>query len=282
MSGFARWKGRVGMLRWCFLMGFYLQGHDCCPMLFNCDDRGLLSFVSKLDIPKQSIQRNISAMERFRNMDKRATTEDRNTTLETLHQNSITWVSCCQQQGRQCSPCSLRFPGCSANPQKGGAGVPFFPCGFFLAALCFWDLCAGEVNYWHCLLMVNVLCTLDTAYLIKYVGSSQAVGSTVQNPLSKIHLKFTSQLPILDVTAMCIYLLCTAVFRLEEGRFSLNIQKNPSLWGWGGPDTGCPERLWLLHPGSFQGQVGATWGSRKCPCPQQGVGLDWALRSLSA
>lgn len=70
--------------------GVWLQGHDCCPMLFNCDERGLLTFVSKLDIPKQSIQRNISAMERFRNMDKRATTEDRNTTLETLHQNSIT------------------------------------------------------------------------------------------------------------------------------------------------------------------------------------------------
>ncbi|XP_029787239.1 actin-related protein 2/3 complex subunit 1A-like [Suricata suricatta] len=65
-------------------------GHDCCPMLFNYDDRGCLTFVSKLDIPKQSIQRNMSAMERFRNMDKRATTEDRNTALETLHQNSIT------------------------------------------------------------------------------------------------------------------------------------------------------------------------------------------------
>ena len=59
-------------------------------MLFSCDDRGCLTFVSKLDIPKQSIQRNMSAMERFRNMDKRATTEDRNTALETLHQNSIT------------------------------------------------------------------------------------------------------------------------------------------------------------------------------------------------
>lgn len=68
------------------------QGHDCCPMLFNYDDRGCLTFVSKLDIPKQSIQRNMSAMERFRNMDKRATTEDRNTALETLHQNSITYV----------------------------------------------------------------------------------------------------------------------------------------------------------------------------------------------
>lgn len=61
-------------------------------MLFRCDDGGTLTFVSKLDLPKQSIQRNISAMERFRNMDKRATTEDRNTALDTLHQNSITYV----------------------------------------------------------------------------------------------------------------------------------------------------------------------------------------------
>ena len=72
------------------LTDLLFQGHDCCPMLFNYDDRGCLTFVSKLDVPKQSIQRNMSAMERFRNMDKRATTEDRNTALETLHQNSIT------------------------------------------------------------------------------------------------------------------------------------------------------------------------------------------------
>uniref|UniRef100_A0A8C5LMU7 Actin-related protein 2/3 complex subunit n=1 Tax=Jaculus jaculus TaxID=51337 RepID=A0A8C5LMU7_JACJA len=54
-------------------------GHDCRSMLFNYDDRGCLTFVS-------NIQRNTSTMERFRNMDKRATTEDRNTALETLHQ----------------------------------------------------------------------------------------------------------------------------------------------------------------------------------------------------
>ncbi|KAB0378583.1 hypothetical protein FD755_010161 [Muntiacus reevesi] len=34
-------------------------GHDCSPMLFNYNNRGCLTFVSKLDIPKQSIQRNI-------------------------------------------------------------------------------------------------------------------------------------------------------------------------------------------------------------------------------
>ncbi|KAM8822031.1 actin-related protein 2/3 complex subunit 1A-like [Synchiropus picturatus] len=62
-------------------------------MLFRCDDGGSLTFVSKLDLPKQSVQRNMSAMERFRNLDKRATTEDRNAALETLHQNSVTQVS---------------------------------------------------------------------------------------------------------------------------------------------------------------------------------------------
>lgn len=79
--------------------------------------------------------------------------------------------------------------------------------------------------------MVNVLCTLDTAYLIKYVHSSQEAGGTVQNPVSKIHLKqeFTSQLPVSDVTAMCIYLLCITGFNLKDGKFRLDIQKNPSL-----------------------------------------------------
>ncbi|XP_061840195.1 actin-related protein 2/3 complex subunit 1A isoform X1 [Nerophis lumbriciformis] len=77
-------------------------GHDCCPMLFRCDESGALTFMSKLDLPKQSIQRNISAMERFRNMDKRATTEDRNTALDTLHQNSITQVSVYEGDKRDC------------------------------------------------------------------------------------------------------------------------------------------------------------------------------------
>ncbi|KAI4543082.1 hypothetical protein MG293_007208 [Ovis ammon polii] len=41
----------------------------------------------------KSIQRNVLAVEHFRNMDRRATTEDCNTALETVHQNSITQVS---------------------------------------------------------------------------------------------------------------------------------------------------------------------------------------------
>ena len=63
-------------------------GHNCCPML-NYDDHGCLTFVSKLDIPKQSIQHNTSAMERFHNMDRQATTEGCNPALEKLDQKAL-------------------------------------------------------------------------------------------------------------------------------------------------------------------------------------------------
>ncbi|XP_069773207.1 actin-related protein 2/3 complex subunit 1A-B-like [Narcine bancroftii] len=76
--------------------------HDCYPLLFVYDDRGSLTYISKLDIPKQSFQRNISAMHRFHNLDRKATTEDRNTTLETLHQNTITQVSIYEANKRYC------------------------------------------------------------------------------------------------------------------------------------------------------------------------------------
>ena len=77
-------------------------GHDCCPTLLNYDDRGCLTFVSKLDIPKQSIQHNMSAMEHFRNMDKQATTENRNMALGMLHQSSITQVSIHEVDKQDC------------------------------------------------------------------------------------------------------------------------------------------------------------------------------------
>ncbi|KAB0395492.1 hypothetical protein E2I00_005600 [Balaenoptera physalus] len=77
-------------------------GHDCCPTLLNDDDRGCLTFISKLDIPKQSIQHNMSAMEHFCNMDKRATTENRNTALGMLHQSSITQVSIHEVDKQDC------------------------------------------------------------------------------------------------------------------------------------------------------------------------------------
>uniref|UniRef100_A0A2R9CDU2 Uncharacterized protein n=1 Tax=Pan paniscus TaxID=9597 RepID=A0A2R9CDU2_PANPA len=52
--------------------------------------------------PKQSIQRNMSAMECFCNMDKRATTEGCNMALKMLHQNSITQVSIYEVDEKDC------------------------------------------------------------------------------------------------------------------------------------------------------------------------------------
>ncbi|KAK0150868.1 Actin-related protein 2/3 complex subunit 1A [Merluccius polli] len=64
-------------------------GHDCCPYQFSYIGPGNLQFVKKLDIPKQTSKGNMSAMQMFQNLDKRAT-DDENNELTTLHQNSIT------------------------------------------------------------------------------------------------------------------------------------------------------------------------------------------------
>uniref|UniRef100_A0A8C4ZM29 Zgc:86896 n=1 Tax=Gadus morhua TaxID=8049 RepID=A0A8C4ZM29_GADMO len=64
-------------------------GHDCVPYQFSYQGPGQLSFVKKLDIPKQASKGSMSAMQHFRNLDKRATDDDMND-LNALHQNSIT------------------------------------------------------------------------------------------------------------------------------------------------------------------------------------------------
>ncbi|XP_034021312.1 actin-related protein 2/3 complex subunit 1A-A [Thalassophryne amazonica] len=64
-------------------------GHDCCPYLFTYNGPSALEFGKKLDIPKQTSKISVTAMQHFRNLDKKATEEDSNELL-TLHQNSIT------------------------------------------------------------------------------------------------------------------------------------------------------------------------------------------------
>ncbi|RXM33825.1 Actin-related protein 2/3 complex subunit 1A [Acipenser ruthenus] len=64
-------------------------GHDCCPYQFSYMGPDSLKYIGKIDLPKQNSKVNMSAMQHFRNLDKRATTENENTDLETLHQNSI-------------------------------------------------------------------------------------------------------------------------------------------------------------------------------------------------
>ncbi|MCJ8739034.1 hypothetical protein PDJAM_G00042550 [Pangasius djambal] len=65
-------------------------GHDCCPYHFSYKGPGKLEFVRKLGIAKQTSKNSMSAMQHFRNLDKKATTDEEDNELSTLHQNSIT------------------------------------------------------------------------------------------------------------------------------------------------------------------------------------------------
>lgn len=68
---------------------FSSQGHDCFPVLFIYDGAaGTLSFGGRLDVPKQSSQRGLTARERFQNLDKKASSET-GTGLDSLHKNSV-------------------------------------------------------------------------------------------------------------------------------------------------------------------------------------------------
>uniref|UniRef100_A0A8C9EUN5 Actin-related protein 2/3 complex subunit n=1 Tax=Pavo cristatus TaxID=9049 RepID=A0A8C9EUN5_PAVCR len=69
-------------------------GHDCYPMLFTYEEGpGTLSFGGKLDVPKQSSQRGLTARERFQNLDKKASSDMANAALDTVHKNSISQIS---------------------------------------------------------------------------------------------------------------------------------------------------------------------------------------------
>jgi len=70
-----------------------VAGHDSCPMLFNYDDNGNLTFSSKLDVPKQKAGGGgFSALAKFQNLDKRAQADD-DSGKTTIHENTITQIS---------------------------------------------------------------------------------------------------------------------------------------------------------------------------------------------
>jgi len=47
-------------------------------------------------------------------------------------------------------------------------------------------------------------------------------------------------------------------FKLKEGKFRLDVRRKFLIRGYCGTGTDCSEKLWMTHPGDFQGQVG--WG----------------------
>uniref|UniRef100_A0A673UE70 Actin related protein 2/3 complex subunit 1B n=1 Tax=Suricata suricatta TaxID=37032 RepID=A0A673UE70_SURSU len=82
-------------------------GHDCFPVLFTYDSAtGTLSFGGRLDVPKQSSQRGLTARERFQNLDKKASSEGgaaAGSGLDSLHKNSVSQISVLTGGKAKCS-----------------------------------------------------------------------------------------------------------------------------------------------------------------------------------
>nr|XP_021535717.1 actin-related protein 2/3 complex subunit 1B [Neomonachus schauinslandi] len=82
-------------------------GHDCFPVLFTYDGTtGTLSFGGRLDVPKQSSQRGLTARERFQNLDKKASSEGNVASgagLDSLHKNSVSQISVLSGGKAKCS-----------------------------------------------------------------------------------------------------------------------------------------------------------------------------------
>ncbi|XP_060076066.1 actin-related protein 2/3 complex subunit 1A-like [Ylistrum balloti] len=79
-------------LTWVTENSMVCVGYDCCPKLFTHSDDGQVTFISDLDIPQEKDQMTMSAMNRFRQMDKTGTAESTGE-VKTKHQNTITKVS---------------------------------------------------------------------------------------------------------------------------------------------------------------------------------------------
>ncbi|XP_038068070.1 actin-related protein 2/3 complex subunit 1A-like [Patiria miniata] len=93
---------RTGVLRsgnlpfltceWAGHHSLVVAGHDCELILFNVDDSDKVTFVGRLGVVKKKESGNLSAMAKFQQLDKKATT-DQDTARSSVHQNSITQIS---------------------------------------------------------------------------------------------------------------------------------------------------------------------------------------------
>lgn len=75
-------------LIWVSESSIVTAGYDCCPMLFTYKGKCELTFVSKLDVPSEQRINKVTAMDRFRHLDK-LSAANLDTSLKTLHQNTI-------------------------------------------------------------------------------------------------------------------------------------------------------------------------------------------------
>lgn len=79
-------------LSWVTENSLVAAGYDCNPMAFSFSG-GKITCQGKLDVPQEKESGTMSAMNRFKNLDKKATDSDSSPEMKTQHQNTITQVS---------------------------------------------------------------------------------------------------------------------------------------------------------------------------------------------
>ena len=85
--------GRTMTTYFIFILSF-IQGHEFLPMLFVVDATGKISFAAKLDAAVQKEAEAMSAMAKFRSMDKQALGTSSSKSVST-HLNAIKYVGIC-------------------------------------------------------------------------------------------------------------------------------------------------------------------------------------------
>lgn len=80
-------------ITWITPRSLVAAGHGCCPMLYSVDEDGKLSQISQIDTAQKKEQGTLSAMNKFKCLDRTARTDQSDTMLDTIHQNTITGLA---------------------------------------------------------------------------------------------------------------------------------------------------------------------------------------------
>ncbi|XP_066590704.1 actin-related protein 2/3 complex subunit 1A-A [Prorops nasuta] len=79
----------------CFWMGsnyIIAAGHSCMPMLYSVDDKGQISFLSKIDTTQKKEAAGLSAMRKFQSLDRQARNDSNDNVIDSIHQNTINCI----------------------------------------------------------------------------------------------------------------------------------------------------------------------------------------------
>lgn len=77
---------------WISPISIVVAGHNCVPIIYLVDAANKVSLAAKLDQSQKKEMGGISAMRIFKSLDRNASSENKDTNLESIHQNAIACI----------------------------------------------------------------------------------------------------------------------------------------------------------------------------------------------